>query len=206
MPDKKHWDKVYRGKTQDALSWYQPEAAQSLALIEQCAIPREAPIIDVGGGASTLAADLLQRGYRDLWVLDISAAALAAARDALGDDGSRIHWLESDVTRARLPAAHFALWHDRAVFHFLTEPASRAAYRDTLLGALRPDGQVIIATFAEDGPQSCSGLPVMRYDAEAFQAEFSPALELLDTERHEHRTPSGQVQWFRYCRLERADR
>lgn len=201
MSERSHWERIYGEKDSAELSWYQHRAERSLALIRDSGVTAEAPIIDVGGGASRLAADLLQEGFRELWVLDISAAALDRARAALGPDASRIRWVESDVTEAALPAAHFALWHDRAVFHFLTDPADRAAYVDTLRTALRPGGDAIIATFAEDGPERCSGLPVMRYDAATLMAQFGGGFELLHTEKESHRTPAGAVQSFRYCRL-----
>ena len=206
MADKTHWDQVYAAKTDDALSWYQAHAWRSLALIEGSGVDRDAAIIDVGGGASTLAADLLDRGYANLWVLDISPAALAAARTRIGKDAARIHWVEADVTRAVLPPAHFMIWHDRAVFHFLTEAAARAAYVAKARATVKPGGHVIIATFAEDGPEQCSGLPVVRYDAPSLHAQFGDAWELLHTEREAHRTPAGGLQQFRYCHLRRLPR
>lgn len=205
MPDKDHWDSVYRDRAGDDLSWYQARAEQSLALINKCGLDREAPLIDIGGGTSSLAAELLQQGYRDVSVLDISPVALANARAGLGCDAARVHWIEADVTKAHLPAARFALWHDRAVFHFLTAQSDRSAYVDTLRAALRPGGDVIIATFAEDGPDHCSGLPVERYDAAKLQAEFAGACELVQSEKVLHRTPTGALQAFRYCHFRRRD-
>ena len=206
MADKVHWEGIYRGRADDALSWYQRHAFRSLALIAASGVGRDAEIIDVGGGASSLAADLLHKGYAHLWVLDISPAALAAARKRLGDEAARIHWVEADVTRAQLPAAHFDIWHDRAVFHFLTEPAARAAYVAQACAAVKPGGHAIIATFAEDGPEQCSGLPVVRYDAPSLHAQFGDAWELLHTEKESHRTPTGGLQQFRYCHLRRLAR
>jgi len=201
MSDRNHWDRVYTDRSSERLSWFQRQAGRSLALIQETGIAPGAPLIDVGGGASCLAGELLHRGFGDLWVLDISAAALDVARKALGDDAARIHWLEGDITRARLPAAHFALWHDRAVFHFLTDAQAREAYVRQVHDALVPGGHVVIATFAEDGPARCSGLPVMRYDAPTLHAEFAPVFELLHTEKEVHVTPAGDTQVFRYCVL-----
>ena len=201
MPDKAHWDRVYAARADDALSWYQARAERSLALIEASGVGQRGAIIDVGGGASSLTADLLHDGYSDLWLLDISATALAAARQRLGADAAHIHWVEADVIRAELPPGYFDIWHDRAVFHFLTDPAERKAYVTAALRALKPGGHIIIATFAEDGPERCSGLPVARYDAPTLHAQFGAACALLHTEREVHRTPAGQLQQFRYCHL-----
>lgn len=201
MSEKHHWNGVYRDKSGGDLSWYQAHAERSLALIYDRDLARDAPIIDIGGGTSPLAAELLQRGYSDVWVLDISSVALAKARAALGPDAERVHWLEADATQARLPAGYFALWHDRAVFHFLTERSERRAYVDTLRAALRPGGDIIIATFAEDGPDRCSGLPVERFDAAKLQAEFTGVCELVHSEKESHRTAAGVLQSFRYFHL-----
>lgn len=203
MSDKSHWDHIYASRTSDDLSWFQLHAERSLALIRNTAVAHDGAIIDVGGGASALAGDLLQAGYSSLWVLDISATALDAARQRLGEQSARIQWLQADVTRVQLPPAHFDIWHDRAVFHFLTAPDDRAAYVERACAAVRPGGHLIIATFAEDGPQQCSGLPVMRYDAATLYAEFAVATELVHTETESHRTPSGELQHFRYCHLRR---
>ena len=201
MTDKAHWDRIYTGKADDALSWYQRHAERSLALIGATGLGRDAAIIDVGGGASTLTADLLHRGYSNLWVLDISAAALDAARKRLGEDAANVHWVEADVMQVELPAGYFDIWHDRAVFHFLTTPDRLAAYVAQASAAVKPGGHLVIATFAEDGPEQCSGLPVARYDAETLHAQFGAAWELLHTEKEAHRTPAGELQQFRYCHL-----
>jgi ubiquinone/menaquinone biosynthesis C-methylase UbiE len=204
MTDKSRWDRIYKDTSSDALSWFQQHAERSLALITASDVGADATIIDVGGGASGLTADLMKRGFSDLWVLDISATALAGARARLGADAARIHWVEADVTRVELPPAHFDIWHDRAVFHFLTEPSARAAYVEKACGAVKPGGHLIIATFAEDGPERCSGLPVARYDAASLKAQFVDCCELLDTEKEVHSTPAGKQQQFRYFLLKRA--
>ena len=199
MPSKNHWDRVYATKSPQGVSWYQPHADQSVRLIRQTGLPLSASIIDVGGGASTLVDDLLQAGCRHLTVLDLSGAALAAAQARLGDAARQVTWLEADVTRVTLPAQAFDLWHDRAVFHFLTGEREREAYVAAVMHAVKPGGHVIVATFAEDGPLQCSGLPVVRYSPQGLHAEFGNPFTLLKHEREEHHTPSGSVQKFIYC-------
>jgi ubiquinone/menaquinone biosynthesis C-methylase UbiE len=199
MQSKEHWEKVYTTKATDTVSWFQPHAGLSLDLIEATGVSRDAAIIDVGGGASTLVDDLLANGYTDLSVLDLSAAALAAAQRRLGSRAARVQWIEADVTKADLPARRFDVWHDRAVFHFLTSAEDRAAYVQTVFRAVKPGGHVIVATFAENGPNQCSGLPVMRYRADELHAEFGEAFALLRHQKEAHHTPSGKVQQFVYC-------
>ncbi|HUV99261.1 MAG TPA: class I SAM-dependent methyltransferase [Gallionella sp.] len=199
MQSKDHWEKVYTSRATDAVSWFQPHADTSVGLIKATGAALDASIIDVGGGASTLVDDLLELGYTNLTVLDLSAAALAAARQRLGSKASGVRWIEADITRANLPAGEFDIWHDRAVFHFLTSPQERAAYVQAVFRAVKPGGHVIVATFAEDGPNQCSGLPVMRYRPDELHAEFGQAFELLKHEKEAHHTPSGTVQQFVYC-------
>jgi len=199
MQSKEHWEKVYTTKATDTVSWFQPHADLSLDLIKATAVSHDAAIIDVGGGASTLVDDLLANGYTDLSVLDLCAAALAAAQRRLGSRAAKVQWIEADVTKADLPAKRFDVWHDRAVFHFLTSAEDRAAYVQTVFRAVKPGGHVIVATFAEDGPNQCSGLPVMRYRADELHAEFGEAFALLSHQKEAHHTPSGTVQQFVYC-------
>jgi ubiquinone/menaquinone biosynthesis C-methylase UbiE len=203
MADKSHWDCVYADRADDALSWFQQHPRRSLALIAASGVGSDAAIIDVGGGASHLTADLLSEGFADLWVLDISATALAASRTRLGAYADRVHWIEADVTQVDLPPARFDIWHDRAVFHFLTEPADCAAYAAAALCAVKPGGHLIIATFAEDGPEQCSGLPVARYDAASLASQFGDGCSLVHTAKEAHLTPAGKEQQFRYCLLRR---
>ena len=194
-----HWDRVYSTKSAEAVSWYQPHADQSLRLIQESGLPRGASIIDVGGGASTLVDDLLAHGYTNLSVLDLSQAALSSVRQRLGAAADKVRWIEDDITRIALPLHAYDLWHDRAVFHFLTEPRQRQAYVESVLRAVKPGGHVIVATFADDGPLECSGLPVMRYRADELHAEFGAPFTLLRHEREEHCTPFGTTQEFIYC-------
>lgn len=200
MTDQKaHWETVYRTKRADELSWFQREPAISLALIRRAAPETSARIIDVGGGASRLVDELFRAGYSDVTVLDLSSTALSQARARLGGAAARVHWLEADVLNARLPEAGFDLWHDRAVFHFLTSPSDRDAYLAQVRRAVRSGGHVLVATFAEDGPTKCSGLPVARYSADALRDELGRAFQLVDSTREQHVTPSGTRQSFVYC-------
>lgn len=199
MQSKDHWEKVYTTKASDTVSWFQPHADTSVALIRATGAALDASIIDVGGGASTLVDDLLALGYTNLTVLDLSSAALAAARQRLGSKASGVRWIEADITQAGLPDRKFDIWHDRAVFHFLTSPEERAAYVQAVFRAVKPGGHVIVASFAEDGPDQCSGLPVMRYRPDELHAEFGEAFALLKHKKEAHHTPTGTVQQFVYC-------
>lgn len=199
MSAKSHWDNVYATKPAHGVSWYQPHAALSLAMIERSGISSGSSVIDVGGGASTLVDDLLAGGYRNITVLDLSRAALDVARQRLGEDAKRVRWIEGDITTAALPEREFDVWHDRAVFHFLTEPSVRSAYIAQVMRSVKPGGHVIVAAFGPDGPTQCSGLPVMRYEPEALHATFGSAFQLIEHSAEEHRTPAGIVQHFVYC-------
>lgn len=204
MQQQDHWDKVYSTRPTDGVSWYQEHADQSLNLIRGTGVPHDASIIDVGAGASTLVDDLLREGYRALTVLDISRAALEAAQARLGERAREVAWLNADITSAGLPVHAYDVWHDRAVFHFLTDGEDRKAYVETVLRAVKPGGHVIVATFAEDGPLQCSGLPVRRYSASGLHGEFGAPFTLLRHEREDHHTPFGTVQKFIYCYCRRS--
>ena len=200
MQSKDHWERVYERKPTDSVSWFQEHAQRSLHLIRQTGVALSAPIIDVGGGASTLVDDLLAGGYSNLTVLDISSAALAAAKNRLGPERSaKVHWLEASITEVELPVHAYELWHDRAVFHFLTVEEDRQKYVRAVLRAVKPGGHVIVATFAEDGPSRCSGLPVVRYRPDELHAEFGESFVLVQHEKEAHVTPLGTVQQFVYC-------
>lgn len=196
-----HWNDVYHAKGAQNVSWFQTEPALSLELIKAAAPPRDGGILDVGGGASVLVDRLLDVGYARIGVLDISAAALALARQRLGARAERIEWFEVDVTRFLSPHG-FALWHDRAVFHFLTAAEDRRAYVAALGRALTPGGAVVMATFASDGPPQCSGLDVARYDEAGLAAELGSAFVLRETRHETHRTPWNTEQRFLYCRFQ----
>ena len=199
MEMKSHWEQVYQSKPVESVSWYQPHALRSLELIRRVALDREARILDVGAGASTLIDDLLDAGMTRLGVLDISASALQVARRRLGPRAADVRWIEGDITSVELAPASVDVWHDRAVFHFLTEPEDRAAYVRQVRRAVRPGGNVIVAAFSPDGPPRCSGLPVVRYAAGALHAQFGDAFELVRHEVEDHRTPAGTIQHFVYC-------
>lgn len=205
MQPKDHWETVYTTKATDAVSWFQEHADLSLDLIKATGVGRDAGIIDVGGGASKLIDDLLAAGYGDLTVLDLSAAALQAARQRLGMKENKVQWIEADITQVGLPAKRYDVWHDRAVFHFLTTQKQRDAYVRTVFNAVKPGGHVIVATFAEDGPLQCSGLPVMRYRADELHDEFGDAFTLMKHQKEEHHTPLGTVQQFVYCYCRRVN-
>jgi SAM-dependent methyltransferase len=199
MSQREHWQAVYRRRPASEVSWYQPEAKVSLDLIRRVAPDLDAPIIDVGGGASTLVDGLLDVGYRHVTVLDIAGASLAVARNRLGKRAGAVAWGEADILTAVLPWAGYAVWHDRAVFHFLTNPTDRARYVAKTRESVRPGGHVIVASFALDGPTECSGLDVMRYSPDTMHAQFGEGFRLLDSVREEHHTPSGPTQAFVYC-------
>jgi SAM-dependent methyltransferase len=200
-----HWDKVYREKGPAQTSWFREHLDASLRLIDGLHLPGATSVIDVGGGRATLVDDLLARGYLDVTVLDLAEPALRDARERLKNAASSVTWLVDDITNAKLPEAHFGLWHDRAVFHFLVDADARTRYVAQAAHAVRPGGYVIVATFATDGPERCSGLPVQRYDATALAAEFAPFFEHIDEARDEHATPWGATQPFTYVVLRRTD-
>ena len=198
--NKDHWEKVYNDRKPDEVSWFQDDPTQSLAMVERAGLPKGARIIDVGGGASSLVDRLLALGYSDLSVLDISGKALAYAKERLGASSANIKWLEVDITRFT-PTEVYDLWHDRAVFHFLTDPADRARYLEGLKRGLRPGGTLVLASFAPDGPEKCSGLAVCRYGREDILAALGPEFELLEVEAETHKTPWDTEQRFNYFRL-----
>jgi hypothetical protein len=195
---KEHWDQVYTEKAPSEVSWFQSEPRASLAVLDRFAVPVSSPFIDIGGGASNLIDALLARGWADVTVVDIAAPALAAAKARLGEAAASVQWEVADITRWQ-PSRRYGVWHDRAVFHFLTEPAQQAAYRDALLSGTAPDALVIIATFAPDGPEKCSGLTVQRHDAASLAAALGSEFTLLDDWREEHLTPWGLAQKFIWC-------
>ena len=198
MAQREHWERIYRSKAASDVSWYQAAATVSLELIRRVAPDLNAPIIDVGGGASTLVDGLLDLGYHAVTVLDLSGAALEVARNRLGPRASRVTWVEGDILTVPF-ASRFAVWHDRAVFHFLTDPQDRERYVGRTRDAVQPGGHAIVASFAPDGPTRCSGLEVVRYSPEEMHAEFGAGFRLVDSVREEHHTPSGATQAFVYC-------
>ncbi|RQH09519.1 class I SAM-dependent methyltransferase [Bradyrhizobium sp. RP6] len=198
-----HWDHVYATKGEAEVSWFQDSPSTSLDLIRAANPDHGAAIIDIGGGASRLVDALLQDGYRNVAVLDLAANALDAAKKRIGGAASIVDWIVADATTWR-PAKSYDVWHDRAAFHFLTDPRDRAAYVERLRSALTPGGQVVIGTFAPDGPEKCSGLPVQRHDSASLAAELGPEFELVETRSETHRTPWDSTQAFQFSRFRRS--
>lgn len=197
-----HWQNVYATKSETEVSWFQDRPAISLEMIRAASPDRAAAIIDIGGGASRLVDALLQGGYRNLAVLDLSANALDIAKKRIGATASTVDWIVADATTWR-PAKTWDVWHDRAAFHFLTDPRDRAAYVERLRSAVAPGGHVIIATFAPGGPEKCSGLPVQRHDSASLSAELGPEFELVETRGETHHTPWHSTQAFQFSRFRR---
>jgi SAM-dependent methyltransferase len=204
MSDEAHWETVYRQKKGTDVSWFRPHLSQSLALIAECRLPASAAIVDVGGGASTLVDDLLDLGFVDLTVIDLASAAFEQSKGRLGDRSTRVRWLQGDVTTALLDEQSVALWHDRAVFHFLTDERRRAAYLEQIRRSVRPGGFAILSTFALDGPERCSGLPVARYSPGQLADLLGSSFEKCAEAREEHLTPWGSPQPFSYLLAKRT--
>jgi SAM-dependent methyltransferase len=203
---KAHWENVYTTKSEKELSWFQENPAPSLELMALAGLSADAAIIDIGGGASRFVDALVERKIRQITVLDLSAAALDAAKQRLkqrlGDGGADVEWVVADVTTWE-PSETYDLWHDRAAFHFLTEASDRAAYVRQLKKAVRSGGYAIIGTFAPDGPERCSGLPIMRYDAGILGPILGAEFRLIDSRRHDHITPWGAMQRFQFSTFRR---
>jgi SAM-dependent methyltransferase len=204
MDTKEHWEQVYTGKPSHRLGWYKPRLQTSLEWIGALGLEPDEPIIDVGGGASTLIDDLIAAGHSAITVIDIAEPALELLRSRLGGKSAAVNWLCGDITRIELPENAFALWHDRAVFHFLTETSQRERYRENLCRALQPGGHLIIGTFAPEAPPRCSGLPVQRYDLELLCDTLGTAFELRRHQKEMHVTPGGVEQMYLYCEFRLA--
>ena len=203
MRSKDHWNAIYGRKPEPEMSWHQDDPAVSLALMYVAGLTTRSSVIDIGGGTSRLVDRLLALGVRDLTVLDVSDAALGLARTRLGNAGAAVAWMAADVTIWE-PRRTYDIWHDRAVFHFLVDPASRASYLTRLGRSLPVGGHAIIATFAPDGPESCSGLPVTRYSPETLSHLLGPRFSLVAHRDHVHRTPWGSPQSFQYSLLRKT--
>jgi hypothetical protein len=197
-----HWNRVYTTKEENDVSWFEAFPAESLRMIEAAGLTPESCVIDVGGGDSRLVDQLAARGLTCLAVLDVSDAALQRSRARLGTTAADVTWIAADVT-GDWAIKPMDVWHDRAVFHFLVDERDRAAYRQHLCNTLKVGGSAIIATFALDGPTSCSGLPVSRYSAQTLAAEFGDEFALVESLRHVHHTPWGSAQSFQYSRFTR---
>lgn len=199
-----HWQNVYQSKAVDDVSWYQAKPSLSLDLIDSTRLDHSATLIDVGAGASLLLDNLLERGYKNISLLDISEEALAVSRQRIGAQAENLTWLVGDITTIALPENAYSLWHDRAVFHFLGEESQRQAYLAQVKKSLKQGGFLLMATFAEDGPEQCSGLTVSRYTAESLQAFFGDDFQLMQTQHESHITPWQSEQRFVYCLFKRG--
>jgi len=204
MNQKDHWEQAYSASQTKKLGWYTPHLQTPLSWIKVLGLDAEAPIIDVGGGTSTLVGDLFDANYRSITVLDISARALSSVKARLGKKAELVNWLEGDITLLELPLQFYELWHDRAVFHFLTEPELQRRYRDQLTKALQPGGHLIIGTFALEAPPRCSGLPVQRYSREQLEIALGEGFELKQHKQELHVTPEGVEQMYLYCHFHRV--
>ena len=205
MDRQEHWEKVYSGRAATALSWYRPHLEVSLALIERLAESKRVAILDIGGGASTLVEDLLGAGFEDVSLLDIAEGALEAARHRMKEAAKRVRWIAADFLTAALEPERYDICHDRAVFHFLLTEEDRAAYFEQAARILRPHGSLILATFALEGPERCSGLEVSRYDEAALKPVLGDRFEIVESRRDSHHTPAGKVQEMLYFVLRRGE-
>ncbi len=196
---KTHWESIYKTKSSKEVSWYSPRLEKSLELIQSLNLQNDAHIIDVGGGASTLPDDLINAGFKNISVLDISKEALKTSQERLGKKSGLIQWIEGDVTTASLGPELYDCWHDRAVFHFLTNLEDRQKYIKNLKKALKPQGYALMATFGPNGPLKCSGLEIVRYSAESLQKELGNAFKLEKQFTETHKTPFDTTQEFLYC-------
>jgi SAM-dependent methyltransferase len=200
MDKKEHWDKAHAARHPREVSWYEQLPALSLRMIQESNVATDTPIIDVGGGASLLVDFLLEDGYRDITVLDLSGIALDKARRRLGEKSSRVEWIEQDITCFEAERK-YGLWHDRALFHFLTLENDRGKYIQALRRALQPGGQLVISTFAIGGPERCSGLDIVQYDARKLERELGGGFTLLEQEQVLHQTPAQKEQLFGFFRF-----
>jgi SAM-dependent methyltransferase len=196
-----HWEGVYGSKLPTEVSWYQEHLKASIEMIERSGTARNDHIIDAGGGASTLVDDLIERGFRNITVLDVSPKAIERSQARLGDRSAIVHWIAGDVLETPLEQGRYGLWHDRAVLHFLTDVGSRRKYVEQVRRAVGQGGRLVISAFSLDGPPKCSGLPVQRYSPVSLLAEFGPDFRMMESRTEDHRTPLGAVQSFIYCTL-----
>lgn len=199
MDGKQHWERVHGNKAPDQVSWYRPHLDRSLTFVEQAGLDKSANIIDVGAGASTFVDDLLDRGYRNVTILDISSTAIEGATARLGERAGLVKWLVGDITTVELPANYFDFWHDRAVFHFLTASQERQCYVAAVKRALKVNGHIVVATFGPAGPEKCSGLEVARYSPDALHGQFGARFRKVASCAETHKTPWGAEQEFVYC-------
>lgn len=199
---KEHWEKIYTTKELKDVSWYQPVPETSLAYLKRFDIPKHAKIIDVGGGDSFLVDHLIKKGFEDVTVLDISKAALERAKKRLGEDASKVNWIESDASTFS-PGRQYDFWHDRAAFHFLTDEPAIESYLATMAKGIKPNGLLVLGTFSEQGPKKCSGIEIRQYSAEAMTERLHENFDKIECNNVDHTTPSGGVQNFTFCSFRR---
>lgn len=204
MDRKAHWERIYRTQPLEKSGWHQAVPQTSLLLIESLGLRKTDPIIDIGGGDSLLTDHLLDRGYTDLTVLDISAAAIQRAKDRLGNRADQAHWIEADITDFR-PERTYACWHDRAAFHFLIRDEHVQAYLEALRQGTGQGSKLVIGTFSDQGPDRCSGLPVQQYSDDSLTQRFQPQFERIDCLRVDHRMPSGTLQNYLFCSFKKVE-
>ena len=195
---KKHWEDIYQTKELKDVSWYQPNPQTSLDFIKKYEISTKSKIIDIGGGDSFLVDHLVELGFQDITVLDISEAAIERAKYRLGVKAKNVTWIVEDVINFQ-PAEKYDFWHDRAVFHFLTNEEDRKKYVRQVMRSVKHGGHVIISTFGLEGPDTCSGLDVIKYDADSLHTEFGKTFQLIESSTEIHNTPFGTTQQFLYC-------
>ncbi len=199
---KHHWENVFATKAQNEVSWFQPYPKTSMEFLELFQLPLNANIIDIGGGDSHLVDVLLEKGYQNIWILDIAATALEKAKQRLGDRAKQIHWIVADVTEF-VPPVQFDFWHDRAAFHFLTDEEGINKYVSIAENGIKKKGYLILGTFSEEGPQKCSGLEIKQYNEASMSARFELAFSRVKCIREEHITPFNTVQDFLFCSFQK---
>ncbi len=195
---KQHWDNVFSAQAENAVSWFQPYPGTSMEFVEVFNLPLNANIIDVGGGDSHFVDALLQKGYRNIYVLDISAKAIDRARERLGKRSSEVNWVISDITEYR-PKLQFDFWHDRAAFHFLTTENKINKYISIAEASIKKGGYLVLGTFSENGPGKCSGLDIKQYSEASMSARFETSFDRIRCLQEDHKTPSNTTQNFLYC-------
>lgn len=200
---KNHWEKIYQTKELKDVSWFQPTPETSLNFFKQFAIPTTAKIIDIGGGDSHLVDHLLALGYQDISVLDISEAAINRAKQRLGDKAKYVHWIVADITAFK-PTDKYDFWHDRAAFHFLTSESEISAYIETAQQSIKSTGILVIGTFSEQGPKTCSGIDIKQYSEISLTNRFKSSFEKTYCITVDHKTPSGSIQNFVFCSFEKS--
>ena len=197
MSKKEHWENIYSNKQMNEVSWFQQEPTTSLELIQKNTQSKDDAIIDIGGGDGFLVDNLLEMGYTNITVLDISANAINKAKERLGINADKVKWIVSDITEF-IPAEQYDIWHDRAVFHFLTQQKDIEYYKLLANKNISDNGHLILATFADDGPEKCSGLEVCKYSEKDMENSFSIVFKVKESFKYKHLTPFGTIQSFTF--------